>query len=209
MSQDTPRGRFVWYDVMTTDPDAAIAFYTQLVGWGTMPWQGDRPYTVVTRGETPIGGVMQLPKEAADAGAPSHWLAYVAVPNVDATAEQAKDLGATLLVAPGDIPDVGRFMVCSDLQGAVPAAFQPGGDHPMGEGPPQPGEFSWHELAATDHQVRSASLAPYSGGRRPTRWTWARPASTRCTASVVRRWGDVQQAAGDAGAHVVVLRHGG
>ena len=44
MSED--RGRFVWYDLMTTDPDAAQSFYTTLIGWGTQPWDGPMPYTM-------------------------------------------------------------------------------------------------------------------------------------------------------------------
>jgi predicted enzyme related to lactoylglutathione lyase len=28
-------GRFVWYELMTTDMEAAKAFYAKVVGWGT------------------------------------------------------------------------------------------------------------------------------------------------------------------------------
>ncbi len=54
-------GRFVWYDLMTTDPAGAKAFYNQLIGWGTKLWDdGDMPYTMWTNGPEPIGGVMDL-----------------------------------------------------------------------------------------------------------------------------------------------------
>ena len=43
-------GHFVWYELMTTDMEAAKAFYADVVGWGTqdasMPGM---PYTLFTR----------------------------------------------------------------------------------------------------------------------------------------------------------------
>ena len=47
MAASTATGRFVWYELMTSDPDAAIAFYTDVVGWGTAPFEGGpMPYTM-------------------------------------------------------------------------------------------------------------------------------------------------------------------
>jgi len=147
MSEARPRGRFVWFDLMTTEPDKAVEFYTKVVGWGTTQWEGSSPYTMWTNASLPIGGVMQLPPEA---GAPPHWLAYISSPDVDATAEQAESLGAKVLVAPNDVPTVGRFAVLSDPQGAVFAIFMPQSQAPGHEGPPAQGEFSWHELATRE-----------------------------------------------------------
>ncbi len=85
MSEDFPRGRFVWHDLMTTEPTAAQSFYTELVGWGTSIFEGaEKPYTLWTLGEVPLGGVAELPQEARQAGTPPHWLPYVATPDVDA-----------------------------------------------------------------------------------------------------------------------------
>ena len=147
------RGRFVWYDLMTKDKKAAQDFYTKVVGWGTQGFEGGgQPYTMWTRGEQPIGGLMDQPAEAAKSGVPPHWLAYVGVPNVDDTCREAEKLGARIHVAPRDIPTVGRFAVIADPQGAVFAAFTPAPSStpPRPEGPPQVGEISWHELATTD-----------------------------------------------------------
>jgi predicted enzyme related to lactoylglutathione lyase len=150
----TPRGRFVWYDLMTTDPKSATSFYTQLIGWGTAPWEGGpEPYTMWTNRENPIGGVMDLPEDAKAAGAPPHWIAYVGVADTEATAAQAKELGGQVLHGPQKIPTVGSFAILADPQGAVFAVFTPEGESPAPEGPPQPGEFSWHELATTNHEA--------------------------------------------------------
>ncbi len=145
----TDRGRFYWYDLMTTDPEPAQSFYTKLIGWGTTQWEGmEQPYTMWTNGETPLGGVMPLPEEAKKAGAPPHWLAYVLVAKVDDTLAQVKKLGGQVLVPGMDIPTVGRFGVFSDPQGAVIAAFTPLEVQPAG--PPKLGDVSWHELATSD-----------------------------------------------------------
>ena len=95
MTDAFPRGRFVWYELATSDPVAAQRFYTQLIGWTTKEGTAaDQPYTEWVNGGTHIGGVMQLAEEAKKAGAPPHWLAYVAVPSVDETLQQAEGLGA-------------------------------------------------------------------------------------------------------------------
>ncbi len=146
-----PRGRFVWYELLTSDPDAARRFYGAIVGWGTRAWEGDASYVMWTNNDEPLGAVMALPAEVKQAGIPPHWLAYVGTPDVDATAKQAKTLGGKVLKAPVDIPTVGRFAVLADPQGAVFAAFTPLGETPGHDGPPQRGEFSWVELATTDH----------------------------------------------------------
>lgn len=150
----TASGRFVWYDLMTSDPDAATTFYTQLIGWGTAPWEsGPQPYTMWTNRETPIGGVMQLPEDAKAAGAPPHWLAYVEVADTAATAKRAEELGGKILHGPMDIPSAGTFAVLVDPQGAAFAIYTSQQESPAKQEVPQVGEFSWHELATTDHEA--------------------------------------------------------
>ena len=153
MSSESDRGRFVWFDLMTPDPDAAVSFYTDLVGWGTQPWEGgDQPYTMWTNRDQPLGGVMEIPREARQAGAPPNWMAYVAVPDIDATAERARELGGSVTHPPTDIPGAGRFAVLADPQGAVFAVYASQQEHPSPIEPPVSGEFSWHELATSDYQ---------------------------------------------------------
>ncbi len=147
MADASARGRWVWYDLMTSDQKKSEAFYTKVAGWGTMPWDGPMPYTMWTVDGTPIGGSMALPPGA---GAPPHWLGYVAVPDVDASVKQAVSLGATKMHGPEDIPKVGRYAILSDPQGAVFSLFTSQNESGP-EGPPKSGEFSWHELMTTDY----------------------------------------------------------
>ena len=145
----TPNGRFCWYELMTTDPDAAVDFYGRVAGWTTAPWgEGEKPYTMWMNGETPIGGVMELPEE----GVPPCWLAYVSTPDVDAANQQVKALGGKILKERA-IPQVGRISVVQDPQGGVLSIIEPEGDAPGHDDMAAVGEFSWHELATSDWEA--------------------------------------------------------
>jgi uncharacterized protein len=154
MPEESARGRFVWYDLMTPDPEGAKPFYTAVMGWGIEVW--DNPamqYTMWKVGDRTIGGIMVMPAEAIAGGAKPHWLAYVAVPDVDATTARAQELGAKVMVPPTAIPTVGRFAVIADPQGALIAPYTPDKPRPEAEGKPPVGEFSWHELATTEPEA--------------------------------------------------------
>ena len=115
-------GAFSWCELMTSDVEAAKAFYTKLFGWETkdMPMEG-LTYTMVKAGDKDVGGIMLIPKEAQ--GMPPKWGTYVTVDNVDEIAKTAEQLGATIRIPPQDIPDVGRFCVIQDPQGATISAI--------------------------------------------------------------------------------------
>jgi uncharacterized protein len=150
---DTNSGRFVWYELMTTDPKAAIAFYTHVVGWKTQPFgeppPGQEPYTMWVGSQGPLGGVMTLPEEAKKMGAPPHWMAHVEVADVDATVAKAQRMDGRVYVPPTDVPTIGRFSVIADPQGASISVFHSA--QPMqGHDTTRQGEFAWHELITTD-----------------------------------------------------------
>ena len=148
-------GRFVWYDLMTTDLQAAEHFYTKVCGWTTSLWENSgEPYTMWRAGDTEIGGLMDLPQEVRDMGGPPNWIAYVAVSDVDSSARQAAELGGNILHPPTDIPNVGRFAVVQDPQGAVLSVFTPLNPLPE-EVAPGVGHVSWHELATSDLEAAS------------------------------------------------------
>jgi predicted enzyme related to lactoylglutathione lyase len=159
-----PLGRFVWHECLTGDVDAAVDYYGKLIGWGSMVWEGEMgPYTMFTQGETPAAGVMELPPEAKQGGAPHHWLGYISTPDTDATTEQVAGLGGGVLVAPMTIPAVGRMAVLTDPQGAVFACYTPDTMQGDVDAPPQVGGFSWHELMTTDWEAAFAFYATAFG----------------------------------------------
>lgn len=111
-------GAFSWNELMTTDADAAKDFYGKLFGWvlEDMP-TNDLHYTMAKAGGTAVAGIMGMPPEAGKM--PPSWGAYVTVDDVEASARQAEALGGRVVLAPRDIPDIGRFCVICDPQGAA------------------------------------------------------------------------------------------
>ncbi len=145
-------GRFVWYELMTKDLAGARDFYTKLVGWtavdGQMP---GRPYAMFKQGDAQVAGLMELPEDARAMNAPPCWLGYVAVDDVDAALEKAKALGGSAPKPAMEIPDVGRFALIMDPQGAALMLFTPAASSKgTARTPGQPGHVGWHELYARD-----------------------------------------------------------
>ena len=111
-------GSLAWNELNTRDTSTAAAFYTDVFGWDPATSQmGDMVYTEWKLGGKTIGGMMTMPAQVP-AEVPSHWLAYFAVADCDATVSAATGLGATVMAPPMDIP-AGRFSVLLDPAGAV------------------------------------------------------------------------------------------
>jgi predicted enzyme related to lactoylglutathione lyase len=145
-------GRFVWYELMTTDMEAAEAFYAKVVGWGTedasMPGMA---YTLFTVAGVSVGGVMGLPEHAKRTGVNPGWIGYVEVDDVDAAAARVKRLGGDVYIPPTDIPNISRFSVVADPQKATLVLvkwLRPRREQASEFG--APGRIRWHELFAGD-----------------------------------------------------------
>jgi len=142
-------GRFVWFDLMTTDGHRAQAFYTSLFGWRIEERNVHGfLYREIHAACGQIGGILHEP------GVPlSNWLPYVAVEDVDATAAKCRELGGSQRVPPRDIPGVGRFAVLADAEGATFAAYRGNEAHP-GTDPEMTmaGCVCWNELWTRDAQ---------------------------------------------------------
>jgi len=145
-------GLFVWYELMTTDVEAAKAFYSKVVGWGTQDVSTPgAPYTLFTVEGSSVSGLMALLEDAQKLGAGPSWIGYVGVNDIDAAAERIKRLGGTVHVPPRNILDISRFSVVADPQMATLALLQwlkPRRQQPAE--PTAPGRICWHELFASD-----------------------------------------------------------
>ena len=155
MAEASP-GNFVWYDLLTSNPAAAIPFYEHVVGWTSQPFEND--YTMFAGAEGPLAGTTKLPEEAAKMGAPPHWTSNVMVADVDATVVEVRKLGGRVFMEPKDYPTVGRLAVIADPQGAPINVYKPKGPMKLRDSS-KPGAFIWHELLTTDHV---AAFAFYS-----------------------------------------------
>lgn len=145
-----PKGRFVWHELLSHDPDAAIDFYQKVIGWRSEAIDNDpNNYRLwkVPGVKPAMGGLLRMP--AGTGQMPPAWLMYVAVPSVDESADEARRLGGTVHKTPTDIPGYGRFAVLADPHGAAFAIFTPGMPGEGSDDAPV-GDFSWHELASDD-----------------------------------------------------------
>ncbi len=145
------QGRFVWYELMTTDMAAAKAFYANVVGWGAQDASTpDLAYALFTAEGASISGLMDLPEDARKMGATPRWMGYVGVNDVDTTADRIKRLGGAVYVPPTDT-NIGRISVVADPQTATLALVT---GLKLGQQQPaeldELGHVGWHELLATD-----------------------------------------------------------
>ncbi len=157
--------RFVWYELMTTDMEAAKAFYAKVVGWGTeetsMPGMA---YTLFTVEGASVSGMMRLPEGAKKVGAKPSWIGFVGVDDVDATAARIERLGGAVHVPPTDIPNISRFSVVADPQMATLVLvkwLRPRREHPAELS--APGRIRWHELFAADSRKAFAFYSELFG----------------------------------------------
>lgn len=122
----TPHGSFHWNELNTRDADRAKVFYTLAIGWSfeAMPMEGGGTYWVAKSGEQPVGGIFTMQGPQFE-GVPEHWLAYIAVDDVNARLAKAVAAGATALREPFDIPGVGRIAILRDGLGAVIGLITP------------------------------------------------------------------------------------
>jgi predicted enzyme related to lactoylglutathione lyase len=111
-----------WNELATREIAAAKDFYGKVFGWNAVTkGHGATTYTEFFLGDpaqrNAAGGMLQMTKEWGEI--PSHWMVYFAVTDCEAIANKAQSLGAEICVPPTDIPEVGRFAVIKDGQGAT------------------------------------------------------------------------------------------
>ncbi len=113
-------GAFIWSELHTSDLGRAKQFYTEVFGWG---WGGAPEYAEVQVGGRTVAGAMTRPPDLP-AQVPDHWQIYFGFADVDEDVKRAAELGATLIVPPTDIPNMGRFAVLADPAGATFALYK-------------------------------------------------------------------------------------
>lgn len=154
----TLQGSHIWYELMTTDPDGAKAFYNAVVpGWNFGdPIGGDQDYRMIERGDGGFaGGVFGLKQEQLDHGAKPTWMGYIGVDDVDATVTRIEAKGGKALMPAFDIPQ-GRIAMVADPQGNAFYVMKPvpPADNPEGQSdvfsPTEDQRVSWNELTTAD-----------------------------------------------------------
>ncbi len=113
-------GTVHWTELNTHDVEAAKAYYAKVCGWSfdEMPMD-EGAYYVAMKGEEMVAGLFDLALMPEMKDLPSHWLTYLAVDDVDASATDTEAMGGTIIRAPWDVDGVGRVAIVSDPSGAA------------------------------------------------------------------------------------------
>lgn len=157
------RGRWVWHEVLSTEPAKARTYYEGLFGWTgqAMDMGPAGEYVIFDAGGASVAGL-----GPAQGGAPSHWLGYVEVGDVDAALERATKLGGEVLVPGTDIPNMGRFGVVKDPTGGVFGAYGSASeDERDWSAPPAPFSVCWSELMTHDVEAAAGFYGELVGWR--------------------------------------------
>jgi predicted enzyme related to lactoylglutathione lyase len=144
-------GKFVWYDLITDDAEAARSFYGGLFGWTfeNSKGPGGNDYFLVRVGGAYIGGIVTR-SDPANGTEFSRWLPYVSVADVNASTGRAASAGGEVVVAPLDVR-LGRVAAITDPEGAaIGLARSSIGDPDDTTTAAAPGRVVWTELLADD-----------------------------------------------------------
>jgi predicted enzyme related to lactoylglutathione lyase len=120
-----PVGTLGWNELDTRDPQKAIDFYTQLLGWKieSTPSPTFQYWQVNVDGQGEAG-IMPMP-EMVPPEVPSFWLPYFTVADAKASTAKAAELGGRVVAGPMEVPGMLWFSVLADPQGASFAVMQP------------------------------------------------------------------------------------
>lgn len=152
-------GDFIWYELLTSDADAAAAFYGAVVGWTSQSSsQPDMDYRFFSSGDGSdmadgVGGYMAITADMAAGGARPGWIGYIAVDDLDASATSITGAGGAVLVPAMDLDGVGRMAKVADPQGAPFFIMRGASDevsHSFAAAEPKNGHCAWNELATSD-----------------------------------------------------------
>jgi len=162
-----PNGLFGWVDLVTTDVDAATAFYLPLFGWDAevIPTPMGPAYTMLRKDGKVVAGMGPQPPGMAASGAPSMWNSYVLVDDIDATCAAVGRAGGMVVMPAMDVMTQGRMAMAADPSGAVVGLWQPG-DHQGAELFNAPGSLTWNELQTRDLAAATPFYAEVFG------WRW-------------------------------------
>lgn len=155
-------GSFIWYELLTPDPDAAAAFYGHVIGWtAASSGQPGIDYRIFSANGTGVAGHLKLPADAEQGGMRPGWLGYIGVDDVDASVAKIEAAGGKVHAPPTDMEGVGRIALVADpqdvpfyiIRGANESASTSFDWH-------KAGHCSWNELSTRD---QAGALGFYTG----------------------------------------------
>ncbi len=157
-----PHGSFIWYELLTADPDSAAAFYGDVIGWtAASAGQPGIDYRIFCAEDGPVAGHMKLPDGAEEAGMKPGWLGYIGVDDVDAAVADIQTAGGRVHMPAMDLEDVGRMALVADPQGVPFYVMRGASEEPSPSfNPAKTGHCHWNELSTPD---QDGALDFYTG----------------------------------------------
>jgi len=137
-------GQFVWHDLATPNPVAAMDFYSKVFGWEYKTLgSGDKAYHVILLNGKPIGGIFKLAKKY---NAGSEWISSVSVNDVDKAVEYNLSNGGKTIFKPTYFKGRGYTALVQDPQGAFIAFLHADGGDPALNVDSDDNNWLWNEL---------------------------------------------------------------
>jgi uncharacterized protein len=180
-----PPGKFVWFDLLTDDANAAKEFYGPLLGWQFEQLTGrEWPYWLIRHGGVPIGGIVEVEKTGTSG---PQWLSYLTVSNIGESAVRVRERRGQVRYGPKKTPGGTPYAVVTDPQGALFGMVQPFGPSLTGDAKPVAGGFLWVEYVAADAAFAAAFYGDIAGwsvretdtGTPADYWTFSRDGRPR------------------------------
>jgi uncharacterized protein len=165
-------GDFIWYELLTTDADAAGDFYGKVIGWtSASSGQPGMDYRFFSSGDGSdtrdgVGGYMAMTEEMITGGARPCWLGYIKVNDVDASAASIVASGGAIHMPAMTLDGVGRMAMVADPQGAIFYIMKGASDeasHSFAATEPKVGHCTWNELSTTDPEAAKAFYSAQFG----------------------------------------------
>ncbi len=116
-------GAIHWVELHSTDTATDLAWLAASFGitHQTMNMEGMGDYHILLSGETQVGGCMAQQHE----GAPSMWLPWVRLDEVDSAVNRAAESGGNVIAPLFDVPGIGRMSILADPVGGVFGVIKP------------------------------------------------------------------------------------
>lgn len=154
-------GTFSWAELVTSDAEAAKAFYTEVFGWDyhDNPMGEGMVYSTALLNGRAVGALYSSSEQ------PPHWNSYVTVASVDEATQKAGGLGANVMAEPFDVMEVGRMSVIADPTGAALCLWE-AKQHIGASVVNEPGALTWNDLVTPDPDAAARFYAELFG------WTY-------------------------------------
>ncbi|MBO7004622.1 MAG: VOC family protein [Pseudomonadales bacterium] len=141
-------GKFIWTDLVSSNPQDAADFYSQLFGWQINPFDDD--YLVIRNHGRPIGGIAL--NEADGEEVRTQWISYLSSRDIDAAHERLMSAGAEAILDPMTVSGRGKFGIYAGPDGGLFGVLTAQDGDPEERGADL-GDWIWIELWSKRPQV--------------------------------------------------------